>query len=240
MNRQRDFYLIESVRNVAAALNYAVENAAIVVVTGGYGVGKTEAVKHWRAGDGRKVEAVTYEFDEFSSAGVVQFIGDLAELLGVEYTGGHANGGKTMRAVCTALIAEPRLLVFDQVETVRPRILSVLRQIWDRTRHAGVGVVLLAAPVLMERLTASKMRDLEALSSRVGAWIQLKGVSRAEMADIVKQEGLEVSPEVLDAWWKATRGSMRRLLAIRAAHSGRELKVKTITGVAEHLWGMAA
>jgi DNA transposition AAA+ family ATPase len=88
-------------------------------------------------------------------------------------------GGRNMRAVCAALEESPRLIVFDQCETVKPRVMQVIRQIWDRTRHAGVGMALIAAPVLMERLTAARMRDLEALRSRVGAWAKLLGVSRA-------------------------------------------------------------
>jgi hypothetical protein len=186
---------------------------------------------------------VVFEFDEFASAGVTDFVECLGDLLDVEYRRGCNNGGRTMRAICAALVAEPRMLIFDQCETVRPRIMQVIRGIWDRTRHAGVGVALLAAPVLMERLTGSRMRDLEALRSRVGAWAQLRGVSRAEMADIVKQEGVQVEADALDTWYTATRGSMRRLMAsidmLRAAHAGRVVKSKTIAGVAENLWGMA-
>jgi hypothetical protein len=64
------------------------------------------------------------------------------------------------------------------------------------------------------------------------------------MEDVVKQEGITGVPrEVLDLWFAATHGSMRRLMAsvdmIRAAHAGRAVTVKTIAGVAENLWGMA-
>ena len=244
VKRARDFYMIETVRNVGIALNYAAEQGAIVVVTGDYGVGKTEALLHWRANEGRKYESVVFEFDEFASASITDFVSCLADLLDVEHAPGINQGGKTMRAICAALVERPMLLVFDQCETVRPRIMQVIRQIWDRTRHAGVGIALLAAPVLMERLTGSRMRDLEALRSRVGAWAKLLGVSRAEMEDVVKQEGITGVPrEAMDLWWQATRGSMRRLMAsvdmIRAAHGGRAVTVKTITGVAENLWGMA-
>lgn len=243
VRRARDYYVIETVRNVATALNYAAENSAIVVVTGDYGVGKTEALRHWRENTGRQYETVVFEFDEFASAGVTDFCECLADLLAVEYRRGPNNGGRTMRAVCAALIDNPRLLVFDQCETVRPRVMQVIRQIWDRTRHAGVGIALLSAPVLMERLTGSRIRDLEALRSRIGAWAQLRGVSRAEMADIVKQEGIaDVDPAAMDLWYKLTAGSMRRLMAaidmLRTAHSGRAVKPKTIAGVAGHLWGI--
>jgi DNA transposition AAA+ family ATPase len=239
----RDFYMIETVRNTAVALNYAAEQAAIVVITGEYGIGKSEALRHWRTNEGRQHESVVFEFDEFAAASITDFVACLAELLGVPCSRGINMGGRNMRAVCTALEAAPRLIIFDQCETVRPRVMQVIREIWDRTRHAGVGMALVAAPVLLERLTASRMRDLEALRSRVGAWAKLLGVSRAEMEDVIKQEGITgVSREVMDLWWGATRGSMRRLMAsvdmIRAAHGGRQITTKTIAGVAGNLWGM--
>jgi DNA transposition AAA+ family ATPase len=243
VRRARDFYVTETVRNVGVALEYAAENAAIAVITGGYGVGKTEALRHWRENGGREYETRVFEFDEFAAASVLDFIGCMADMAGVPHQRGPHTGGPTMRALCAALIEAPCLLVFDQAETVRPRVMQLIRQIWDHTRHAGVGVALLAAPVLMERLTASRMRDLEALRSRVGVWAQLTGLGRAEMTAIVKQEGITgVEPEAMEMWWRATGGSMRRLAAaidmIRAKHAGRAVTTKTISGVAGYLWGM--
>jgi len=83
----------------------------------------------------------------------------------------------------------------------------------DRTHEAGVGVVLLAAPILLQRMNGSKLADLGALTSRVGVWAPLTGVSKQEMAAIVKQEGItDVEEAAFDLWWKATGGSMRRLM----------------------------
>jgi RPA family protein len=63
------------------------------------------------------------------------------------------------------------------------------------------------------------------------------------MAAILKQEGVkEVDEEAFDLWWKATGGSMRRLMRavdlLQAKHDGKRVTVKTIAGVAGHLWGM--
>ena len=244
VKRSHDFYQIETTRRVGQVLTFCAEHAAIGVITGAYGVGKSEALKAWRRGAGKQVENVSVEFDEFMAANVVDFIENLADLFGVEYAPGMHNGGRTFRALCAHLVEHHCLVVFDQCEAVRPRVLQVIRQIHDRTRDAGVGIVILAAPVLMERLQVSKMRDLGALSSRVGIWAQLTGLSRPEMAAIVKQEGiLEVDKDAFDLWSRAVAGSMRRLMAsvelIQARHSGKRVTVKTIAGVASHLWGMA-
>jgi hypothetical protein len=69
-------------------------------------------------------------------------------------------------------------------------------------------------------------------------------VTRHEMAAIAKQEGVaDVDEAAYDLWWKATGGSMRRLMAaidlLRSKHAGKRVTEKTIAGVASHLWGMS-
>jgi len=122
-------------------------------------------------------------------------------------------------------------------------VCQVIRQLHDRTADAGVGVVMLAAPIFLARLMAGKMADLGALTSRVGIWAPLSGVTRGEMSSIVKQEGFEdVDEEAFDLWYKATNGSMRRLMRsvdlLKAKHAGKRVTEKTVAGVAGHLWGM--
>jgi hypothetical protein len=107
-----------------------------------------------------------------------------------------------------------------------------------------VGVVLLSAPILLTRMNQSRIADLGALTSRVGIWAPLAGIQRAEMAAIVKQEGFtDIEESAFDLWWKATAGSMRRLMRaldlLKAKHAGKRITEKTIAGVAGHLWGMS-
>jgi hypothetical protein len=145
--------------------------------------------------------------------------------------------------VCQALRERPCLLIFDQCEVVRVRIFQVIRQLHDRTHQAGVGVVLLAAPVLMSRMLGSRMADLGALTSRVGIWAPLGGLTKSEMAAIVRQEGVgEVDDSAFEVWFRATGGSMRRLMRsldlLKAKHAGKRISERTIAGVAGSLWGM--
>jgi hypothetical protein len=156
---------------------------------------------------------------------------------------GSQSGGRMFYTLCEHLQEHPCLMIFDQCEVLRPRVCQVIRQIWDRTREAGVGVVMLAAPILLARLMSGKMVDLGALTSRVGIWAPLSGITRPEMAAIVKQEGFaDVDEASFDLWFKATAGSMRRLMRsidlLKAKHSGKPVREKTITGVAGMLWGM--
>ena|GEM_PF-2617169 len=242
--RNRDFYMIDTVKRVRQVLDFCADHASIGVITAEYGAGKTESVAHWRKNNGRKIDHIVFEFDEFSARGVVDFVECLADRLSVSYRTGVINSGRTMRAICTALEAAPMLLIFDQCESVSPRILQVIRQIWDHTRLAGVGIVMLASPLLMQKLHDRRMKDVGALTSRVGIWATLRGVQKEEAAAILKAEGVkEIDDDAFALVWKATNGSMRRLMAVAdllvAKHAGKPVTERTVVGVAQNLWGMS-
>jgi DNA transposition AAA+ family ATPase len=237
------FYETQTARRIGEVLDYCAEHCAIGVVTADFGVGKTEAVREWRRRRGAAVECAALEFSEFSSTDKVQFVRELCRMFGLPVVQGSQGGGRMFDALCEHLKEHPCLLVFDQCETLRPRVCQVIRQIWDRTNEAGVGVVMLAAPILLARLVGGKMADLGALSSRVGIWAPLGGITKPEMAAIVKQEGFEdVEEAAFDLWFKAAAGSMRRLMRsldlLKAKHQGKPIGEKTITGVGGMLWGM--
>lgn len=239
-----NFYQTQTVKRVAEVLDFCSQNCAIGVITADYGAGKTEAVNGWRRANAGKVDSLVIEFDQFSSRNVIDFVCLLGHHFGVERAGGSANGGFLFRELCHRLRKSPVLLVFDQAERVSLRILDLIRQIWDRTHDAGVGVVLLSAPILLTRMNQSRVADLGALTSRVGIWAPLSGVGRMEMAQIVKQEGFtDIEESAFDLWHKATSGSMRRLMRaldlLKAKHAGKRITEKTIAGVAAHLWGMS-
>jgi DNA transposition AAA+ family ATPase len=242
VRKMKATYETETVRKVGQILDFAADNAMIAVVTGTFGVGKTEAVRIWRRKQ-RKVRCICFEFDEFSRSNKVEFIGQLADLLGCERGAGAAMGGASFRRVVEALREKPCLVVLDQCEGLSISNFQIIRQLWDRTSDAGVGFVLLAAPVLLARLAGSQAKDLGALTSRVGAWAPLRGMSKEEMAQIVKAEGVtEVDDAAFGLWAQMCGGSMRRLMRslelIKARHSGKRVTEKTVEGVAAMLWGM--
>jgi DNA transposition AAA+ family ATPase len=240
--KRGNFYETQTVRRVAETLDYCAEYRAIGVITAGFGVGKTEAVRTWRHKNAGKIESAVFEFDEFSSTNKVDFVRLLARAYGIANDVGSQNGGLVFRDVCDYLRQHPCLLIFDQCETVRPRVCNVIRQLWDHSADAGVGVVMLAAPIFLQRLMKG-MQDLGALTSRVGVWAPLTGLTRHEMAAILKQEGItEIDDSAFDLWFRGTAGSMRRLMRsldlLKAKHAGKRVTEKTISGVASHLWGM--
>jgi DNA transposition AAA+ family ATPase len=242
VRRAGKFYETQTARRIGEVLDYCAEQCAMGVVTADFGVGKTEAVREWRRRRGATVECAAMEFTEFSSTDKVEFVRELCRMFGLPVIQGSQSGGRMFYSLCEHLRKNPVLLVFDQCETVRPRVCQVIRQIWDRTNDAGVGVVLLAAPILLARLLSGKMADLGALTSRIGIWAPLSGLTKSEMAAIVKAEGItDMEEDAFDLWWKATGGSMRRLMRsidlLKAKHKDKRVTEKTVAGVAGCLWG---
>ena len=102
---------------------------------------------------------------------------------------------------------------------------------------------MLAAPLLIQKLHAGRMKDIGALTSRVGIWGALQGISREEVAFILKQEGIsKIEDAAFDMLCRAIGGSMRRLMAVTdllaAKHGDKIVTERTIEGVAANLWGM--
>jgi DNA transposition AAA+ family ATPase len=241
--RQSAFYETQVVRRVAEVCDYCSENGSIGVVTGSYGTGKTEAVKAWRRRTAGRVESLLLELNEYNGCNTVDFICTLGRMLGGTPANGFQNGGRAFVDVCERLRENPMSIVVDQGEVARARIMQVLRQVHDQTAEAGSSVVILAAPILLARL--SKMPDMGALASRVAIFAPLSGLTRAEMAAIIRAEGItDVEEPAFDFWWKNTGGSIRRLMRtiqlLQARHAGRRITERTLVGVAGCLWGVAA
>lgn len=239
VKRQGTFYQTATVNAVFEVLDYCVERSAIGVITGDFGVGKTASIGAWRRANPHVDTAVT-EFDAFTAQDRAEFVARLAAQLGATPSSGRA--GRIFQAIVEHLCEHPCVLIMDQAEMAHPRVLQVVRQIWDRTSEYGVSVVLLAAPLLMHKLMVSRIADLGALTSRVGVWATLNGVSRQEMAAIVKQEGItDVDDSAFEMWWRSTGGSMRRLMRaidlLKAKHAGKKVTEKTIAQMSRHLWG---
>lgn len=241
--RARGYYATETSRRVAQVLDYCADQAAIGIITADYGVGKSSAVQHWRSSrsGGLSTPNCYFEFDEFSRSSIKDFIARLAETIGVDPS---SSGSRTMSAIIRHLSIEPMLVILDQCETVTPRVLQLIRQIWDGAHHAGTGFVLLASPLLAERLNNPRLKkEVGSLSSRIGLWAPLDGVGKAEAAAILRQEGItEIDDAAVSLLLRATRGSMRRLMAVAdmlvSKWAGKRVTEKTVEQVSENLWGM--
>ncbi len=241
--RQRRTYETEMMRRVWSAIDLSVENGSLGLITADNGSGKTHAVQLWRVRH-RDLDSVYFEFDDCTISNRYEFLTALASQLGVEERASHLSSGRIFRQVVERLREEPAVLIFDQCEMARVRILQIVRQIWDRTREEGVAVVLLATPQLLWRLERGRAGDLGALRSRIGAWVQLHGVRREEMAGILKAEGLTtVNDAAFDLWFRAINGSMRHLMEsiglLVSRHEGKKIGQRTVIDVCRSLMGIS-
>ena len=244
--RPRQHYEVAMVRQVASTIDFAVENDALVLVTADFGAGKTYAARQWRreavAGG---LDVLFFEFIDPTANNKRDFLNELAVQLGVDDHATNANAtGRLFNAIITRLREQPAVLIFDQCEAVSVRILQIVRQIWDAAREEGVAVVLLAAPQLLIRLERGRAGDLGALRSRIGARVGLSGVTREEMASIVKAEGvIQVDDDAFELLYQAVGGSMRWLMEavdmLTSRHQGKRVTERTIIGVCRRLLGVS-
>lgn len=242
VKKQGRHYDITVTRRIHAVLDYCWTESALGVVTVEYGGGKTHAVRSWRAAH-PKVNAVVLEFREFLTGNKCWFIQKLADVLDVRAgRGGTTGGGRLFDAVVDHLREKPTLLIFDQCEAIRVPVAQVIRQLWDATRDDGTGIVLLGAHRLYERLRASRAQDLGALTSRVCPWAVLAGVTRGEMEQILKHEGISnVAPKAMEMLWLMVNGSMRMLMhmvdLIQAKHKSGAVTEVVVAEMAAFLCG---
>lgn len=220
----RMHYELEITRRVWKALDYCHDESKIVFVDAVFGGGKTHAIREWiRA---RKANVVRLEFNQFIISNRKCFIARLARALGLEARGiASWAGDQLFQAVIDRLNAEPALLIFDQAEGAREPVLQVIRQIWDHTHESGVGVAIFAQKTLYERLRCGSGREVGALTSRIGLWARLDGITYREMVDVLRQEGFkDIDERALMSMWKGVASSTRVLFnaieMLRAKHKG--------------------
>lgn len=240
--RPRQHYETVFIRQIGSLIDLARENCSIVIGLAEFGAGKTYAAQVWRSKH-RDVPSLLYEFDPWTSAYHLAFLGELAgRVVGRSEDVTVHNSYHIWKDLITELAAHPRVLVFDQCEAVRVRLLQAIRHIWDMT---GCPIVLLAAPSLKQRLDRGRAGDLGALRSRISCWDELSGLTVEDTAAVLKREGVgDLDAETVALLHEAVGGSMRYLLEaidlIASRHKGKKVGVKTVVSVCRRLMGIRA
>ncbi len=173
--KRRRHYETEMVQQVASAIDFCVGHSSIGLITADFGAGKTHAAQLWRR-QHLDINSLLFEFEETTASSKFDFIGCIADQLGMDGRVTYATAHRQFHAVVNRLREEPLLLVLDQCEGVRVRVLQLIRQLWDRTHEFGTAVVLLSAPQLSQRLERRRSGDLGALRSRIGVHVALRGL----------------------------------------------------------------
>ncbi len=228
---------------VLAACKRAHIYRGFAVVSAFVGTGKTTAVKHYAK---EHESAVLVEATPDMTAAIL--LAEIVELTGaVVHKSKYTQGTKAekMRAIITALKGTDRMLILDEAETVTPQCLEFMRRISDK---AEVGVVLSGTERLKPLIKDPRGRFGQ-ISSRVIFWPQvIKGITELDANALtraaMKDDDVELTDEILDAFWQMCDGSARVLCnslipGVRdyGLNKGKELTPELVFGVGNKLLG---
>lgn len=195
---------------VLAACKRAHIYRGFAVVSAFVGTGKTTAVDHYAE---QHESAVLIKATPDMTAAIL--LAEIVELVGaVVHKSKYTQGTKAekMRAIIAALKGTDRLLILDEAETVTPQCLEFVRRISDM---AEVGVVLSGTERLKPLIKDPRGRFGQ-ISSRVIFWPSvIKSITELDANALtraaLKDDDVELTDEVLDAFWQMCDGSARVL-----------------------------
>lgn len=214
------------------------------VVSAYVGTGKTTAVKRYAE---THANVILVEADPDMNAGVL--VNMLAELTNavVHRANKYSAGTKAekMRGIINRLTGTDSLLILDEAETVTTQCLEYVRRISDK---AGVGVVLSGTEKLKPMIKDPHGRFGQ-ISSRVSFWpAVIQGITERDAHAITEaafeMDDVELTPEILDAFWQVCDGSARVLAnslipGVRdyGLRRGKELAPELVFKVGQELLG---
>ena len=172
------FVLTPTVEQLLALLTYAQAVPTMAVVSGGAGIGKTSAIRHYQANN-PNVFVMTGEPSVKSPFAVLSYLG---EVLGVTE---RANDRRA-RATVDRLQGTGALLIVDEAHHYPTKVLDQLRYVFDQ---AEIGLALIGNAGIYARLEGeSRSAQFAPLFRRIGMRLTLL---RPEAGDVAA---------LLDAW----------------------------------------
>lgn len=167
---------------ILGTLGYAQMAGDIAVVHGVAGVGKSEALRHYRESSPNVWIATMSP----STAGVVTALEEICDALGLA-TGGGAR--RMARTIGKKIKDTNGLLILDEAQHLSVPALDEIRSIYDAT---GIGIALVGNDGVFARMAGGRnAQQLDRLYSRVGKRLSIKKVTEADILAIIKSWGIE-------------------------------------------------
>ncbi len=163
---------------------FAQENAAIAVITGKPGTGKTTIVKTLKS-----VLPNPVCIEAWPMMRLGDLLNDIADGIGIRLSGSQTN---KVRQIERALKGTNTTLVVDEAEMLRKwdnDKLEVLRKIWD---HTGISLIMLGTPMLLS--IVSRMNTTQ-LSRRMFS-VKLSGATAKEVREALN--AYAIAPDAAD------------------------------------------
>jgi DNA transposition AAA+ family ATPase len=192
-----------TMEQVRRAITIAQDEADIAVIIGEAGTGKTTALRQYAK---ESHSALLIEVDPSFSK--VVLMNEIAHALGVEDKGGM---NAVIDRVVTTLKDRDSVLIIDEADYLSDSSLELVRRIINDKAHTGV--VLVGLPQLEYKIRNLR-NDHEQLISRVGVFVKLGKLKKADAEKIITGVWPDLPKETLDAFVKAASGSTRTLVKL--------------------------
>lgn len=232
-----DYIATPTADRVADTLSYAHTASDVVVIYGGAGVGKTEAVRAYAT----RSPNVWISTATPASSSVVAALEDVADALGVQAPNGAA---RLHRAVVKRMRGTFGLLIIDEAQNLDTKALDQMRSIHDAT---GCGLALVGNEQVYGSMTGGNRAPyLDRLFSRVGQRLRLGKASNGDTDAIIQAWGVDAKDCIKSLRQIAsTPGGLRsltktlRLASMYASADEREVCCSDIRAAWKRLGGAA-
>jgi DNA transposition AAA+ family ATPase len=188
---------------VRRAITIAQDDAAIAIIIGEAGSGKTTALRQYAK---ESYSALLIDVDPSFSQ--VVLMNEIARALGVEDKGGT---NAVISRIIEALKDRDAVLIIDEADYLSDSSLELVRRIIND--KARTGVVLVGLPTLEYKIRNLR-NDHEQLRSRVGVMVKLGKLKKSDAEKILAGVWTDLSKETVDAFIKGANGSTRTLVKL--------------------------
>lgn len=194
-----------TMEQIRTAITMAQDEACIAVIVGDSGTGKTTAVRQYVR---ESYSAVVIDIDPSFTQTIL--IMEIARAVGVEASGSTP---VVIDRIITALQDRDAVIIIDEAEYLSDKILELLRRvIHDK---AQTGMVLVGLPRLESKISGLR-NDHHQLASRVGVFVRIQRLKKADAEKILSSVWNDLSKDVIDAFVKTVNGSTRTLVKLMA------------------------
>lgn len=181
MPRAPEFEATPTSQRIISALGYAQIAGDIALIYGGAGLGKTTAIRQYKA-TGLNVWHATMTP---ASASVVTALEVICDALGINEQGGAA---RLFKAIVRRVRSTGGLLVVDEAQHLSVAALDQIRSIHDETE---IGIALVGNESVYARMTGgNRAAFLDRLYSRVGKRLALKQSTDADIDALIAAWGI--------------------------------------------------
>jgi DNA transposition AAA+ family ATPase len=192
-----------AIDSIKKGLAITQDEGDIMVAVGPAGSGKTTA---WREYAAESHSAIAIEVDASFTKSVL--VKEIAQKVGVESKGGMTT---IISRIVDALKGRDTVLIIDEADYLSDACLELLRRVIND--KAQTGVALIGLPKLKYKLE-NRLNDHQQLTSRVGVFLEVKELARADAVKIIESVWHGLPKETIDAFVKACRGSARTLVKL--------------------------